>query len=123
MFYLLLLTHLLADFLLQSRTMGKKKSEDVRWLAAHLGIQTACFLPFGILFSLSNATVHGLIDWNIWKLYKLTVARRYFDGMGPAPEASSQFKYWEDHLFYTTIGIDQMLHIGTLYFLMQVYHG
>lgn len=113
MFYLLLVIHFVSDALLQSRDMGKKKSSEPKYLAAHLAIIFFCFLPFtGFWFSLSNVVVHGLIDWHIWRGYKLLVMKRF-------PNADTSFQYWEDRWFYATILFDQALHVATLYFLME----
>jgi len=131
---------------MQSREMGQKKSNEWRWLARHLLIQFSFFL-FGLgIFSLFaeisvqavllipilNTIVHGVIDWNIWRLYKLYVWRKlvkkyevkYPDRKLAAPnyakaEAMS-YPYWEDHLFYSTIGFDQLLHILTIIALFTV---
>lgn len=114
--------HFVADFILQSREMGKRKSTDILFLVAHLGIQFFVFLPFfGLKFALLNALIHGLIDWNIWKLYKYSVLKRSKNGSSlgiwDVGTELANFKYWEDHLFYTTIGFDQFLHTLTLILL------
>lgn len=117
MISLLLVTHFVADFLMQPRWMGKKKSEDPAILAAHCGIHLVmfmlCLLPFygmwtAIVFAWFNALIHGAIDWYIWRLYKLTVRERFPDA---TPET---FKPLEDPLFLHTIGFDQLLHGLTL---------
>lgn len=146
----LFILHFIADFLLQSREMGQKKSSEPRWLFKHLGIQFGIFfvglLPMllylmynpelmiiqsykyallgtaifkALAFCFWNTVAHGIIDWNIWRLYKLSVKYR----LGRWPETNPKVKrwldtgvweYWEDHIFYTTIGFDQMLHMSTL---------
>lgn len=129
-FYILLFLHFLADFILQSREMGKKKSTSWYWLTAHLSIQFFVFAPYtGFNFALANALLHGVIDKNIWNLYKLIVHLRItkqlksqgWDGSmapGNAYQLTAQgWKYWDDHAFYAMIGLDQMLHTTTLYFL------
>lgn len=70
LFYAVLIVHFIADFLLQSREMGKRKSSESKYLLAHLAIQFACFALFGLKFAFYNALVHGIIDWNIWRIYK-----------------------------------------------------
>lgn len=149
----LFLLHFIADFILQSREMGKKKSTEAIWLLRHLLIQWIIFavgLSFvigpvsAILFATGNAVIHGVIDWNIWRLYKYSVAYRMLknpddvvfnsatahDMAHFALEegekhvfvqlAASSWQYWEDHWFYTTIGLDQLLHALTLIFLAGV---
>lgn len=121
----LLVLHFVADFVLQSRKMGKKKSESVWWLIGHMYIQFGIFmlglLPLmaadkALMFATANALIHGLIDWNVWKLYKYSVWKRHskdIKSMGQGNFAL-QWKYWEDHWFYLTIGFDQLLHGATL---------
>ena len=142
--------HFVADFLCQSREMGQKKSSEWRWLAKHLLIQYSFFL-FGLgLFSLFapisasaiilipilNTIVHGIIDWNIWKAYKLSAHIRIKKSAHNETIANpdwnipfeNRFKeaydkgvkgwqYWNDHWFYTTIGFDQLLHSLTIIIL------
>lgn len=137
MFALLMVLHYVADFLLQPREMGKKKSSEPKWLAGHLLIQFLCFLPFtGWKFALANCVVHGVIDWNIWRGYKLLAAYRIMNKVDPLGLIRKQYtveeamkehpavkeevlnwKFYEDHWFYATIGLDQLLHMLTLYFL------
>lgn len=146
----LLILHFIADFILQSREMGSKKSSELKWLLKHLGIQAGIFalgsyllIPdapcLGYLsFIALNTLIHGLIDWNIWRGYKLIVKHKLIQDFiketnynesirkTKAFEVEVQkmlearagsFKYWEDHLFYTTIGFDQLLHGLTLVIL------
>ena len=114
MIYLFLL-HFIADFLMQSREMGQKKSTEFKWLFYHISIQFVIIFIGGILifpsiyfsfiFSLSNAVIHAIIDWNIWKIYKYSYNARKVD------------KYYEDKWFYSFVGFDQFLHLSTLAFL------
>ena len=126
MLALLFVTHFVADFLLQSREMGKKKSSEPAFLAFHLLIQFFSFwfvlwattnVQFAFVFALSNAAIHGIIDWNIWRLYKLYA----YKAIAKNPQhplltgnPTEPWKYWEDHWFYSTIGLDQLLHGLTL---------
>lgn len=121
----LLLLHFVADFILQPREMGKKKSSDVRWLLGHLAIQFVIFLPFtSLLFALANCAIHGVIDWFLWRGYKWFVIKRLYDH-GPDgnndPDhplwVKGEWQFWNDHWFFTTIGFDQLLHGLTLVFL------
>lgn len=147
----LLMVHFVADFLLQSREMGTKKSSELKWLMAHLAIQFIAFVIIlsplygltGIVFAALNAVIHGVIDWNIWRGYKWSVARRLYDEQGnPWVEGKSkgfplhslmsdvdhsfippqppQWRYWLDHWFYATIGFDQLLHALTLILLAGI---
>lgn len=151
-----LLAHFVADFLLQSRQMGKQKSEKIKILLEHVAINigvTAFFLlPFvglekAVIFSFLNGLFHGIIDWNVWRFYKASVFKRikeeaqvlakkkhltlvgkskeqvYMDKVGILMEARSNFKFWEDHWFYVTIGLDQFLHTITIVILWKVWLG
>jgi len=134
----MLTCHFIADFLLQSREMGKEKSYRFTVLCRHIGIQLAvltiglaiCGLPIETIIIISglNASVHGLIDWNIWRGYKLYSQYRITNGIdkhlvkGTILEHTGykhykevpNFTYWDDHWFYVTIGLDQLLHGLTL---------
>lgn len=135
---LLLTLHFVADFLLQSREMGKKKSSEPYWLALHLSIQFLVFSLVSWKFALANAAIHGVIDWNIWNVYKYTVKYRLLKKKREDVEYASpaewdaamagtddeyvaiagrNWKYWEDHVFYSTIGFDQLLHGITIVLL------
>lgn len=129
--------HFIADFLLLSREMGKKKSEDVKVLLEHLGIQFLVMF-IGLMFvaipsiafsiSLLNIVFHGLIDWNIWRLYKKFAHYRIKKGIDKHLQVSygtreghvNEWKYYEDHWFYATIGFDQFLHVSTLVMILEI---
>ena len=132
MIALLLVTHFVADGLLQSREMGKKKSSEPIWLAKHLAIQfiafllaTVFFTRYALPFALANAAIHGIIDWNLWRGYKLYAYKAIKNNPKHPLLTGSKtepWKYWEDHWFYTTILFDQMLHGLTLVYLAGVFH-
>ncbi len=125
---IILVTHFIYDFLLQTRDIAKNKSSNMQYLLAHLFILTFGFMFSGLfiqgldskqwmLFILANMTLHGIIDWNIWSVYRLSVIKRF-----PQIDKDATFEYWEDHWFYSFIGLDQLLHglcyIG-IYFLLR----
>jgi hypothetical protein len=146
-FIYIMFLHFLADFILQPREMGQKKSSEFKWLAGHIAIQISV-MAIGLMlllepwtsikFAVLNGLIHAVIDWNIWKGYKLTAYYRLRKVKAEDVECDSpaqwdmvqamdnkqlveflgkRWKYWEDHLFYTTIGLDQFLHITTLVIL------
>jgi hypothetical protein len=113
----LLFLHFVSDFILQTRYMATNKSIRVSVLLEHLAIIGLTFViglsPLtGLLRATAytgiNIVIHGLIDWNIWNVYKYWVGRRL------GTKRLDGFRYWEDHLFYVTIGFDQLLHALTL---------
>lgn len=113
----LILGHFTVDWLLQPRTMARRKSSNLKFLAAHLAIVfagmvavTALFtdLPYGelMLLNLLNIATHGLIDRFIWPLSEQISGR--FTGTG---------KDTKEYLFYATIAVDQSLHLVILMIL------
>ena len=138
-----LILHFIADFLLQSREMGQKKSKEFKWWIYHILIQFTVFmvaLSFFIgpekafYFSLFNAIIHGIIDGMIWNVYSWGVLQRTYKGQNFFPKGSigdhehkqahikklkETWKYWEDHWFYSTIGLDQLLHSLTIVLLLE----
>ncbi len=112
--------HLIADFYLQSREMGTKKSTNIMYLIDHLSILALVFsiglfpvidVITAVKFIAVNTLIHGIIDWNIWKAYKISVYKRL-----KIVDATT-FKYYEDHWFYSTIGTDHYLHAVTIIIL------
>lgn len=74
--------HFMADWALQSKEMGRQKSNKFTVLLAHAGIHFLVFFFGGLLifnpmnallFSAANAAVHGLVDWYLWRFYKISV--------------------------------------------------
>lgn len=106
-----MIAHFLSDFLFQTREMATKKSYEVKYLLQHGAILATVFtvLLLDPIFAITNAVVHITIDWNIWRLYRFIRANE-----------SSNFKYWEDQLFYFTIGLDQLLHLLTITILVSI---
>ena len=111
--------------------MGKNKSSSLKWLSAHIFIIFMVFLigTGDIKFSGANALIHFVIDATLWNLYKVAVWYRYTGHLYPkskkdklrglVEKISQKHKYWEDHLFYTTIGLDQLLHGLTIILLVH----
>jgi len=77
--------HFIADWALQSKEMSKEKSNKVLVLLQHAGIHLVVFF-FGtliilnpaqaLMFSACNAAVHAIIDWYLWRTYKVSVFYR-----------------------------------------------
>jgi hypothetical protein len=140
---LLFVSHFVADFIFQSRKMGKEKSEKYEVLLHHLAIIAVGSVPAALYcfnyidqsfgkYVFFNTLIHGIIDWNIWKLYKykaykdiLASVRSYETSEGLIGEKSVEsgienYKFWDDHWFYVTIGFDQLLHGLTIIILYGV---
>lgn len=130
LFIYLFALHFLADFILQPREMGRRKSSDFNYLAAHIGIQIAVFtvglwivtgsFMFAFIFAVLNGLIHGVIDAFIWKGYAWSVWLRRKDKSMTVKELKTSWKYWDDHWFYVTIGLDQFLHMSTLILVLML---
>ncbi len=134
---LLLLSHFLGDWIFQSREIAENKSKKlyvlfVHLLYVHLTLFPICFyiLNYNIsntLFLLSiNLVLHGLIDWNIWKLYpriiKTSFQKKYTeeDVVNLKLEEFMKYNlYAKNYMFYTFIAIDQFLHLSILFYLFR----
>lgn len=110
--YILVLLHLLSDWILQPRIIAINKSTNDRILGIHVLIIFLVFatycLTFGlpIYLALINAVLHGIIDRSIWRGYKKI---RY--------SKDTHVKVYSDDWFWKTIGIDQTLHYIILIYL------
>lgn len=97
-----LVGHFVADFVFQPRWMGKRKSSEPLVLLLH------CLIVFAVVaaatlspvLALYNAVAHLAVDAFIWNGYKFLRRK----------ESPATFQYWDDSLFYTFIGFDQLLH-------------
>lgn len=107
---LILFTHWLFDFFLQTREMGNNKSKSNYYLAQHVGIYSlglffASFVIFpdkswvdiGIFWIMINGASHFLTDY---------VTSR---------ATSALYKEERFHEFFSVIGLDQMIHYITLF--------
>jgi hypothetical protein len=93
---LLLTTHFVADFLLQSDWMALNKSKSWKALIAHCAVYAACFVYFGLAFAVITFLLHALTD---------TVTSRI---------TSKLWQAGERHWFFVVIGFDQLIHYFTL---------
>lgn len=136
-YIILFITHFLFDFVFQSREMGQKKSKEIKYLLKHGGILFVGYMWAAyaicnrwndmLIMSGIIVIIHCIQDWYIWRAYKWSVRRRLRNEWSHhlhkfptiEPEAwfdrkVEKYKYWEDHIFYATIGLDQTLHFITI---------
>ena len=138
---LLFLAHYIADFVLQSREMGQKKSKNYIFLFAHTWIIFGVIALAGLFvfdtssiaikFAFWNAVIHMIIDAISWNLYGYCVmGRKYgFDTLSKedfnfkekSAELATKWEYWKDEWFMRTLGADQIAHIIVLYELYQLF--
>lgn len=130
MFGFMLFAHWVADSLLQTREMGRTKSEKISVLLKHVAIQAVVVALVAAStgykrwaeLALYNAIIHGIIDWFIWRGYKISVFYRvkkvnYEHKYYPIKDGGNVWMYWEDDAFYKVIMFDQFLHGITLWLL------
>lgn len=89
--------HIIADFVLQSDRIALAKSHDNEALAKHVAIYSLPFFWFGWQFVMANLAAHFVTDYITSRLTtKLWLANK---------------RHW----FFVTIGVDQGLHLSTLF--------
>lgn len=105
---LIFLFHYIADFIFQSRMMGENKSSNFGWLLKHLVVYTIIIgllayplfpsmLAFGVWIVI-NFYLHLITDFITSKISTYYYLKKNMYG------------------FWNTIGIDQLIHIVTLYY-------
>lgn len=115
----LIIIHFFSDWIMQPRRMAVQKSENPKMLFIH-GFIIWYFLvvvffmywlkgmkfdwSILILVSLNYAILHMVQDWFIWRIYK------YF-------RKNKGVQFQNDYWFYTTIAIDQSIHLILLFWL------
>ena len=106
---LLLLAHWVGDFALQSSQMATQKSESMKWLSIHTLTYTGVLLVFCVFllppgqmiaYVLLNGLIHGVVDY-----FTSRLAARYID---------------KPRYFFPIIGFDQMIHMQTLYWTLEI---
>ena len=116
----LMIVHVVFDWLLQDRETAKNKSHNFKYLFPHLFLIYIGLMLWGLfaaglnpkqsfVFAVANCILHGIIDWNIWKLYAYTVKKRF--------KHLELFTYYDDRWFYNFIALDQLLH-GVCYIVL-----
>jgi hypothetical protein len=122
--------------------MAKNKSTNVLVLFKHaliiftvftLGLGVAYGRKFGVnvwIFSFLNAIIHMLIDGTIWNIYKWIVKFKFEkewclkddeELSNMTKDYLATYKFWEDPMFYDTIGLDQFLHSLTIILLVTIF--
>ena len=112
----LILTHFLADWVMQPRWMAQRKSKEP-FLCLYHGIITGLFLfltyglnslyglkinwEIAIIVSIVYLVCHSVQDWLIWRIYGKCMKKEFY----------------EDYWFYSTIAIDQSIHLSLMLWL------
>lgn len=93
---ILIWTHFLADFLMQSDKMAINKSSSNIWLGIHTILYSLPFFIFGCEFAIINGLAHFIVDW--------------FTSRGTSLLHQKGQRHW----FFCLIGLDQIIHITIL---------
>lgn len=97
MIYLIIVTHWVSDFILQSDYVAKNKSKSNLILLQHVGIYGLPFLfLFGWKYAIINSIGHFIIDWFTSRASGIL------------------FRKGDIHNFFVIIGLDQALHLSCL---------
>lgn len=88
--------HFFADFLLQTRWMGRNKSKSNFALFVHVAVYSIPFLWFGWKYAVVNGMAHFATDW---------ISSRFG---GKMYAAKKEFFFW------AVIGADQAIHLTAL---------
>lgn len=101
---LLVWTHFVADFLLQTDNMALNKSTNHRWLGLHALTYTVPFLLFGFKFAVANGVAHFVVDF---------ITSRCTRNLWDKGE-----RFW----FFNFVGMDQAVHLTTLFSTYALFH-
>lgn len=109
-FVALLIVHWSADFVLQSRWMGRNKSSRLDALAAHVAVYT-------MALAVGAALIFRIDVENRWTLlaFVLTNGIAHFaTDFVSSRITSALWKAKREYAFFTAIGFDQLVHQATL---------
>jgi len=117
---ILLATHFLADFVLQTENMKKNKSEKIGVLVAHVSLYTISFFNVFLLSGLMMI-YFSLTVITTQHLFQMALAISIVNGIlhYMIDYFTSQLNKWlwntnRINLFFISIGFDQFLHTGLL---------
>lgn len=119
----LMIFHGVFDWVFQDRETARNKSKCIKYLLGHLTILTVGLLvwakafsgmvaPNDFLWVVLNILGHGLTDWFIWRIYIIIRKKQIFSLVIP-----ETYEYYNDHLWYCFIMLDQLIH-GVTYILL-----
>lgn len=114
----LLVTHFVADFILQSDWMALNKSKNNKALYLHAFVYSLCFLPFGFWFFLATFFMHFTTDYYTSRITSKLWFFKPWQTMtfeGENNQTEERIVSWVQsggsrHWFFVMIGFDQLLH-------------
>ncbi len=104
---LILLTHFVADFLLQNDDMALNKSKSNYWLSIHVLVYSTTFLFLWTLFSPENAL-------GIWIWVLINYMLHWLTDYCTSRLTSYLWQKEQRHWFFVAIGFDQLVHYTCL---------
>lgn len=108
---IILFTHWLFDFFLQSEKIGKFKSTSNLVLSTHVGIYSiGLFLLSAIIFKHGVEWVTVGLSWVV-----INAAAHFLTDYVTSRATSALYKEQRYHEFFTIIGLDQFIHYITLF--------
>jgi hypothetical protein len=127
---LLILAHFIGDWALQPRWMATSKHRDpfalalhlfnVSWPLAFICLAMGIPLHVALMALIMNTVLHGVQDTVLWRVYAEVRGDAAYEKTNPAwgsSGSSARLEVKHDYGFYTTIAIDQALHLVILFLL------
>lgn len=102
---LIIWLHFISDFILQPTFLSENKSNNNYILLIHVAIYLIPFILIGWIFAIINGVLHFIIDWFSSRICKFFFIKKKL------------------HLFFITIGLDQVIHISILILTYKIYIG
>lgn len=115
----LIILHFLSDWILQPRSVAKRKASSFKWMMKHIVVIHIIFAVYGYTGVVSqwivliNTASHLAIDKGVWWTYRRL--RIPLDD----EEYIRCNKYAEDYWYYFCIAVDQTLHLCILIWLFS----
>lgn len=107
LFYILVVTHFIADFILQGNKIAINKRFLNKYLIFH---SLTCSLAF--LLPLINFPIRSVV----WGFLIIFLTHILIDGL--RVEIGRIYKLTpKDYIFWVSLGVDQILHVSVLYFV------
>lgn len=105
---LILGTHWLADFVLQTDEMAKGKSKSFMWLIKHTS-------AYSVLWALAGVILLPATDfWSVVEFTAITFVFHTLQDYFTSRLNSRLYAAGKNHSFFVSIGFDQLLHFAQL---------
>lgn len=112
---ILLLAHFLYDFIFQPYSISSTKALKTLSMGKHITI--VFIVTLGAVFVLTQ-------KWSISLLYALIYSFTHFitdtflwNGYKKLRDYDTTYKFWQDHVWYKFLAVDQLSHIAVLCYL------